>query len=114
MTSLEQSYKEKFEIGFPIFLRFYNLNKEDLLKVLKELFKNDYHLYNFLDNNPYVGRTTQDDEIPSIIISYYDDIIKITYFGISYKPEYDNTFLQQIKFDKFFNIEPIFEILNSK
>lgn len=112
MTSLEQSYKEKFEIGFPIFSRLFNLNKEDLLKVLKELFKDNHTIYNLLDDNPSVLKTIQDDRISEITISYYD-VIRITPFGISYKPEH-GSYEYVVKFDKFFNIEPAFEILNSK
>jgi hypothetical protein len=103
--TLEQEYKEKYEIGFPIFEKFFNLKKDDFVNVMKDIFQDDDSILEILENKPTVTKTIIDDIPQNISICFYSSI-EITYNGISYKPEHGNTSLI-LKFNKFFNIDAI-------
>jgi hypothetical protein len=101
--TLEQKYKEQYEIGFPIFQKLFQLKKDDFIKVMKDIFQDDKSVMEILENKPRVIKTLNDDEPEEMQIHFYSSIL-INYTGVSYKPEHGS--LQMIlKFDKFFNVD---------
>lgn len=101
--TLEQKYKEQYEIGFPIFQKLFQLKKDDFIKVMKDIFKNNLEVMKILENKPKVIKTLNDDEPEDIKICFYD-IIEVTYLGVRYKPEHGDSYMI-LRFDKFFNVD---------
>lgn len=101
--TLEQRYKEQYEIGFPIFEKLFQLKKDDFIKVMKDIFQDNKSIMEILENNPQVIKTLNDDVPEEIQIYYYSGIL-VNYTGVKFKPEH-GTFKMILKFDKFFNID---------
>ena len=101
--TLEQKYKEQYEIGFPMFQKLFQLKKEDLIKVMKYIFQDNKSVLEILENKPKVIKTLNDDEPEEIAIHFYSSI-SINYFGVRYKPEHGASDMI-LKFDKFFNVD---------
>ena len=101
--TLEEEYKQKYEIGFPIFEKLFHLKKEDFVKVMKDIFQDNNSALEILENNPSVIKTLRNDEPEEIKIYFYDGI-EINYLGINYKPEHGPS-TRILKFDKFFNVD---------
>jgi len=101
--TLEQKYKEQYEIGFPIFEKLFQLKKEDFIKVMKDIFQDNKYVLEILENKPRVIKTLQDDEPEKMEIHFYASI-SIDYFGVRYKPEHGRLDVI-LKFDKFFNFD---------
>jgi hypothetical protein len=101
--TLEQKYKEQYEIGFPIFQKLFQLKKDDFIKVMKDIFQDNKSVLEILENKPKVIKTLNDDEPEEIAIHFYSSI-SINYFGVRYKPEHGASDMI-LKFDKFFNVD---------
>jgi hypothetical protein len=101
--TLEQKYKEQYEIGFPIFQKLFQLKKDDFIKVMKDIFQDNKSVLEILENKPKVIKTLNDDEPEEIAIHFYSSI-SISYFGVRYKPEHGASDMI-LKFDKFFNVD---------
>ena len=101
--TLEQKYKEQYEIGFPVFQKLFQLKKEDFIKVMKDIFQDNKSVMEILENKPRVIKTLTDDEPEDIKIHFYSSI-SINYFGIRYIPEHGASDMI-LKFDKFFNVD---------
>lgn len=110
MTALEKLYRKQIEIGTPIFEKFFNLKKEQLIKVLSELLYDSAGSLEILNNNPTVIKTLRDDEAEEIKICMYSTIF-INCLGISYKPEHGVSKIF-IKFTNYFDVEIINNILS--
>ena len=101
--TLEQKYKEQYEIGFPIFQKLFQLKKDDFIKVMKDIFQDNKSVMEILENNPRVIKTLYDDEPEEMQIHLYGSVL-INYTGVRFKPEHGS--LEMIlKFDKFFNVD---------
>lgn len=101
--TLEQKYKEQYEVGFPIFQKLFQLKKDDFINAMKDIFQDNNSVLEILENKPKVIKTLNDDEPEEIQIHFYSSIL-INYTGVRFKPE--NGSLQMIlKFDKFFNVD---------
>ena len=101
--TLEQKYKEQYEIGFPVFQKLFQLKKEDFIKVMKDIFQDNKSVLEILENKPKVIKILNDDEPKEIAIHFYSSI-SINYFGVRYKPEHGVSDMI-LKFDKFFNVD---------
>lgn len=101
--TLEQKYKEQYEIGFPIFQKLFQLKKDDFINVMKDIFQDNKSVLEILENKPKVIKTLNDDEPEEIAIHFYSSI-SINYFGVRYKPEHGASDMI-LKFDKFFNVD---------
>ena len=101
--TLEQKYKEQYEVGFQIFEKLFQLKKNDFIKVMKDVFQDNKDVLEILENNPNVLKKLSDDEPEEISIRFYSTI-SINYLGISYKPEHGASNMV-LKFDKFFNVD---------
>lgn len=101
--TLEQKYKEQYEIGFPIFQKLFQLRKDDFIKVMKDIFQDNLKVMEILENKPRVIKTLTDDEPEDINIHFYSSI-EVNYFGVKYKPEHGVSEMV-LKFDKFFNVD---------
>lgn len=100
---ITEKIKQDYEVGLPIFLKLFNLKKDDFIKVLKNIFQDDTRIIEILENKPSVIKTLTDDEPKDIKIHFYSSL-EINYFGIYYKPEHGQMTMV-LKFDKFFNID---------
>lgn len=103
MTRLEQEYEEKYKVGFPIFKKLFELKKNDFVKVMKDIFRDNESVIEILENKPTVFKTIRDDEPQDIKVCFYSSI-EITYVGVSYKPEHGASHYI-LKFDRFFNLD---------
>ena len=101
--TLEQKYQERYEIGFPIFQKLFQLKKDDFIKVMKDIFSENESVLEILEKKPRVIKTLIDDEPQDVAIHFYSSI-SIDYLGVSYKPEHGTSNLI-LKFDKFFNVD---------
>lgn len=101
--TLEQKYKEQYEIGFPIFQKLFQLKKDDFIKVMKDIFQDNQKVMEILENKPRVIKTLTNDEPEDIKIHFYSSI-EVNYFGVKYKPEHGVSDMV-LKFDKFFNVD---------
>ncbi len=95
-------FHQQYEIGYPIFQKFFSLNKKNLIDVMKDIFQDNLKVMEIIENNPRIIKTLENDEPEEISIYFYNSI-KITCFGVYYKPEHG---VQEkiLKFDKFFNL----------
>jgi len=101
--NLNQKYKEQYEIGFPIFKKLFQLDKDDFIKVMKDIFQDNKSVMEILENKPKVIKTLIDDKPEEMQIHFYSSII-INYTGVRFKPEHGS--LEMIlKFDKYFNVD---------
>ena len=101
--TLEQKYKEQYEIGFPIFQKLFHLKKDDFINVMKDIFQDNKSVMEILENKPRVIKTLNDDEPEEMQIHFYSSIL-INYTGVGFKPEHGP--LEMIlKFDKFLNVD---------
>lgn len=107
--TLAEKYKEKYDIGFPIFKRLFDLNKSDLFKILRIIFSENKDLEELLNEKNSVIKKLEDDKPSSIEILSWDRLI-ITYLGIQFKHEHSSPVFI-VKFDKFFNIDVAFDEL---
>ena len=101
--TLEQKNKERYEIGFPIFEKLFQLKKDDFIKVMKDIFQDNKSVMEILENKPRVIKTLNDDEPEEMQIHFYSSIL-INYTGIRFKPEH-GALEMILKFDKFFNVD---------
>ena len=101
MNKLEKTIQEKYDIGFPIFEKLFNLNSSDLKKLLTKICGN-------LIPNEYIlgeGSVRKEilNDIPDIIEIRFYDWLSISAFGIYYIPE-DGEGRRIVEFNEFFNI----------
>ena len=101
--TLEQKYKEQYEVGFPIFQKLFQLKQDDFIKVMKDVFNDNKSVLEILENKPKVIKTLEDDEPEKIGIHFYSSI-SIDFVGVRYKPEHGASDMI-LKFDKFFNVD---------
>jgi hypothetical protein len=101
--TLEQKYKDQYEIGFPVFLKLFELKKDQFIKVMKDIFHENNRVMEILENRPKVIKTLTDDEPEGIEIHFYSSV-SINYLGVRYKPEHGESDVI-LKFDKFFNVD---------
>ena len=47
--TLEQKFKEQYEIGFPIFHKLFQLKKDDFIKVMKDIFQDNQKVMEILE-----------------------------------------------------------------
>lgn len=105
MGNLTQKFEEHFEIGNPIFLKLFHLKKDDLIKVMSDMFSDDKSILELVQNNPTVIKTLKNDEPDTMKICYYD-ALEISWWGVKYKPEHGSS-TTILKFNKFFNVDAI-------
>lgn len=95
-------YLEKHNVGFPTFEKLFNLKKEKLIEVLKEICVNHKEALDVLNEKPNIYKYIENDDPTKIKICSWSTI-EITSIGISYKAEHG-----QLKgfvfFDKFFTL----------
>lgn len=101
--TLAEKYQKEYEIGFTIFMKLFQLKKDNLIKVMKYIFKDNKSVLRILDNIPRVIKIIDNDIPNEITINCYDGIT-INYFGVTYKPEHGAINLI-LKFDEFFNLD---------
>ena len=107
---LEQRIKEKHAIGFSIFEKFFNLQKQELIAVLEQIFIDNKTICHFLkDTTPTLLKEIRDDKPSKIELCFYHQI-DIDWAGIKYKPE-NCSYKQLLKFDKFFNVDTLLELI---
>lgn len=95
--------EEKYEIGFPILEKLFNLKKEELIELLKDIFEENDSVLEILENKPSVIKTLKDDKADNIAIHFYGSI-EINFFGIFYKPEHGSgNYL--VRFNKYFKLD---------
>lgn len=91
METLAETINKQYENGLPIFKKLFKLEKEILKKTLIDIIGGtSVHVNtNMLDliNNGIAYKTIRNDVPENIEINYYDQI-KVTPFGISFKPEH--------------------------
>lgn len=112
MTNLEKKYMKQYEIGFSIFNKLFQLNKEYFIKVMKYIFQENKTIIKILEEKPMVVKTSINDEPEKIKICFYDCII-VNYTGVLFKPEHGQSQII-LKFDKFFNIDIALNILSNE
>lgn len=110
MTLLEK-INEQYEIGYPIFQKLFQLRKEELIKVLKDIFQDNEILLEILGRNPKVIKTLSNDEPEEVSLHFYSSIT-INYSGIRYTPEHGESILY-LDFDKFFDIDAVLATKNN-
>lgn len=102
MTALE-NFEESYKIGFETFHKIFNLEKQSLILLIRDIFKDDQNVNNALDDIASVEKIIVDDTPSKISIYAYSTII-IDAFGISYKPEHG--FEKRIlNFNKYFKLD---------
>lgn len=85
MNAVEE-YLEKHRIGFPTFEKLFNLKKEELLKVLREIcIEKKYE--DILENSSNVYKYIENDLPTKIRVCSWSSV-EITPTGIYYKPEH--------------------------
>lgn len=104
MGTLEEKWKEKYDIGYPILEKIWEMDKTTLGEFLESLLVN----FNFADNfkefsNTKITKTIEDDKFSTIKISYYDTII-IDFCGIHYKGEHGQSSTLRL-FDRYFKLD---------
>jgi hypothetical protein len=105
MGNLVQNFEEHYQIGNAIFLKLFQLKKDDLIKVMSDMFSDSKRVLDIFENNPTVIKTLRDDEPDTIEIYCYDKL-EISWWGVKYKPEHGQS-TTIIKFNKFFNVDTI-------
>lgn len=110
MSELEKKYHQEHETGFPIFKKLFELNKDDFLAVMKDIFQYNNLVLRLLKNEPRVVKTIVNDE-PNTICIYFYDSIEVNAFGVRFKPEHGESTLI-LKFDKLFNVDIALEELS--
>ena len=101
--SLVEEYKQKYEVGFSIFEKLFNLKKDDFILVMKDIFKDDTKVLEILNNKPNVIKILENDCPEKIELHFYSSLL-IDYSGVRYKPEHGCLY-SILKFDKFFNVD---------
>ncbi|HMR88490.1 MAG TPA: hypothetical protein PKD51_10065 [Saprospiraceae bacterium] len=100
--SFVEKYQCEYEIAFPIFNKLFQLNKNDFINLMKEIFHDNGYVMEILNGNPKVIKTLNDDIAEEIQLHFYDSIL-INWSGVKYKPEHGS--LRTIaKFNKDFII----------
>ncbi len=102
--SIVEEYKLKYETGFSIFEKLFNLKKDDFIQVMKNVFKDDSKVLKLLENKPSVIKILENDIPEKIELHSFYSSILIDYSGVRYKPVH-GCLLPILKFDKFFNID---------
>lgn len=83
-----QEYLEKHRIGFPTFEKLFNLKKDELLKVLKDIcIERKYD--DILEDSSNIYKYIENDLPTKIRVCSWSSI-EITPTGIYYKPEHGN------------------------
>jgi hypothetical protein len=110
LMSFKEKYIEQNKISFDIFNKLFELKKDDFIKVMKYIFKDNKDILQLLEKGNII-KTIIDDKPDSIVINFYDEIV-INCSGIYYNPEYGipNVIL---KCNEFFNIEDALNTLNN-
>lgn len=90
-----------YEVGFPIFEKLFEMKKNDLLVVLREICNGKFQS-DLLDDDSKITKQIEDDIPVKIIVSSYDILI-ITPLGIEYRAE-PGHFQNIAEFNKFFQL----------
>jgi len=97
-----EEYLEKYKVGFPTFEKLFNLKKDELLKILRELCSHDKNCEEVLEDNSNVYKSIENDKPTKIKICSWSTI-EVTPTGIYYKPEH-GTGKDIVLFNKFFTL----------
>lgn len=92
---------EKFEFGKPTFLKFFNMPKEELLKILTEIC-GDRVSKETLEPSSAIHKEIVNDEPVKLTVMSWNSII-ITPFGIDYLREHGQN-EKIVEFNKFFKL----------
>ena len=93
---------EQYSIGFPIFQKFFDMPKADLLKILAEIC-GDNISPETLEKSSKVYKESIDD-VPNNIKICSWDTLEISPFGINFKSENGQN-KKIVEFNKFFKLE---------
>lgn len=93
-------YIERYNIGFPTFEKLFNLKKDELLIILREVCHKDNQYKEVLEDNSNVYKSIEND-LPTKIKICSWSTIEVTPTGIYYKPEHGQGH-DIVLFDKFF------------
>jgi hypothetical protein len=107
--TLVEKFQKRYDIGFPIFEKLFQLKKDDFIKVMKNIFQDNKDVMSILENTPVVMKTLRNDEPDTITLHFYGSI-SLDYHGVKYVPEHGSS-TEILKFDKFFNIAVALEVL---
>lgn len=108
--TLVRDFKEQFEVGFPMFKKLFELNRNDFITVMKEIFHDNKSVMEILEGSNNITKTIRNDTPEEISVEYYNSI-SINFLGVYYKPEHEVQ-TKLINFDKFLNIDAAFDCLN--
>lgn len=93
--------EKKYEIGFPIFKRLFDMDSKSLKEKLLRIC--DSHPDKDVFEHGRVSKSIVDDVPHCIIIDYYSSF-EINPFGISYQPEHGSG-NKVIEFNEFFKLD---------
>jgi len=94
---------ENYKIGLPIFEKLFNLKRDKLIEVLKDICSEHKRAMENLENNPSVNKESRNDEPYSLKI-YNWSTIEIGAMGIYFKPEHEpGDYI--VRFNKFFKLD---------
>ena len=93
---------ELYKIGFPIFKKFFDMSKPELLKVLREIC-GDRISPETLDDTSSVRKEIIDDVPNSLKVCSWDTL-EISPFGIHFRREHGQS-TKIVEFNKFFKLE---------
>lgn len=99
--SKAEDFKKKYEIGFPIFERLFEMKSEPLKELLQRVCASHPDVDVLKEGS--VQKVTLDDKPQSITISYYSSF-SITPYGINYKPEHGGG-STVVEFNEFFKLD---------
>ncbi len=94
-------FKKKYEIGFPVFERLFNMDSNSLKELLQRICASHPDVSVLKEGS--VKKEICDDRPQSITISYYSSF-SITPFGINYKPEHGGG-STVVEFNEFFKLD---------
>lgn len=100
--SLVKDYLERYNTGFPVFEKLFNLKGEELIETLKDICSHDSLALEVLEEKPNTYKSIEND-IPAKIKICSWSTIEITPTGIYYKQEHGQL-RDVILFTKFFKL----------
>ena len=93
---------ELYNIGFPIFQKFFEMPKPELLKVLREICGDNVSPETLEDSSSV--RKEIIDDVPNSLKVCSWDTLEISPFGIHFRSEHGNS-KKIVEFNKFFKLD---------
>ena len=95
-----KEYLERYDIGFPTFEKLFNLKKDELIEILKDVCIGNSNATELLKEAPNVYKFIEND-LPTKIKLCSWSTLEVTPTGIFYKPEHGQG-SDVVNFNKFF------------